>query len=53
MATNAKLETAAPFRIGAIRDVAHFVLEHDAPAQVIEALRADGAAVRLAGPPGT
>jgi DeoR/GlpR family transcriptional regulator of sugar metabolism len=51
MVTNAKLETAAPFCIGSLSDVAHLVVEHDAPPPIVSALRATGAAIRIAGIP--
>ena len=51
MVTNAKLETAAPFRIGSLSDVAHLIVEHDAPQPIVSALRATGAAIRIAGAP--
>jgi DeoR/GlpR family transcriptional regulator of sugar metabolism len=49
--TNAKLETAAPYRIGWLSDVDHLVVEHDAPVSIIAALRETGTAVRIANPP--
>jgi DeoR/GlpR family transcriptional regulator of sugar metabolism len=51
MVTNAKLETAAPFCIGSLSDVAHLVVEYDAPPPIVSALRATGAAIRIAGVP--
>lgn len=51
MMTNAKLETSAPFAIGPISDIAHVVLEHDAPSEVVSALRARGAGLRIAEAP--
>jgi DeoR/GlpR family transcriptional regulator of sugar metabolism len=51
MMTNAKLETSAPFAIGPISDVTHVVLEHDAPSEVVSALRARGADLRIAEAP--
>jgi DeoR/GlpR family transcriptional regulator of sugar metabolism len=49
--TTAKLETTAPHRIGSVADVEHLVVEHDAPAAILAALRATGAAVRMANAP--
>jgi DeoR/GlpR family transcriptional regulator of sugar metabolism len=51
MLTSAKLETAAPYRIGWIADVDHLVVEHDAPASIVAALGETGAAVRIAKAP--
>jgi DeoR/GlpR family transcriptional regulator of sugar metabolism len=51
MLTSAKLETAAPYRIGWIANVDHLVVEHDAPASVVAALRETGTAVRIAKAP--
>ncbi len=51
MMTNAKLETSAPFAIGPVSDIAQVVLEHDAPAEVVSALRAMGADLRIAEAP--
>lgn len=45
MVTNAKLETAAPYRIGAVAEVEHLILEHDAPAAIADALRGCGALI--------
>jgi DeoR/GlpR family transcriptional regulator of sugar metabolism len=51
MVTNAKLETAAPYRIARIADVEHLLLEHDAPTAVIEALRGTGVSIHIADAP--
>lgn len=53
MLTNAKIETSAPFHIGPVGDVAHYVLEHDAPLDVLSALRRIGAEVEVADAPET
>lgn len=50
MSTNEKLGTRAPHRVGAIRDIGCFVLEHDAPAADVAALRQAGAALVQAAP---
>lgn len=51
MMTSTKLETSAPFAIGSISDIAHVILEHDAPGEVVSSLRAAGAEVRIADAP--
>ena len=51
MLTNAKIGTSAPFHIGPITDLAHVVLEHDAPVDVLSALRRIGAEIWVAGAP--
>jgi DeoR/GlpR family transcriptional regulator of sugar metabolism len=51
MMTNAKIGTSAPFAIGPVSDIAHFVLEHDAPVDLISALRATGSDLRIAEAP--
>jgi DeoR/GlpR family transcriptional regulator of sugar metabolism len=51
MLTNTKIGTSAPFHIGPVADIAHFVLEHDAPVDVLSALRRMGAEIRVAGTP--
>lgn len=51
MMTNAKLETAAPFRIALVSAVRHLVLEHDAPDPVASLLAQAGCDVRRATPP--
>lgn len=53
MMTNAKLGSTAPFLIGPVTEIAHFVLEHDASESVTAAIRAAGAGVRLARSPAT
>jgi DeoR/GlpR family transcriptional regulator of sugar metabolism len=53
MLTNTKVGTSAPFHIGPVTDVAHFVFEHDAPAEVLSALQRLGAEIRVAGAPDT
>jgi DeoR/GlpR family transcriptional regulator of sugar metabolism len=45
MVTNAKLETAAPYRIGHIAELEHLILEHDAPAAIVDALQGSGALI--------
>lgn len=52
MLTNVKLETVAPHRIGWVTDIDHLVVEHDAPASIVAALRGAGTAVRTADTPG-
>ena len=49
--TTTKLQTSAPFHIGPVTDVAHFVLESDAPVEVLAALRRLGTDIRLADAP--
>jgi DeoR/GlpR family transcriptional regulator of sugar metabolism len=51
MLTSVKLETAAPYRIGRVTDVDHLIVEHDAPASIVAALRETGTAVRIADAP--
>ena len=51
MMTNAKLDTSAPFAIGPVSDLTHIVLEHDAPSEVVSALRATDADLRIAEAP--
>jgi DeoR/GlpR family transcriptional regulator of sugar metabolism len=51
MLTSAKLETAAPYRIGWAADVDYLVVEHDAPLSIVGALRETGTAVRIADAP--
>ena len=51
MMTNAKLGTSAPFAICSISDVAHIVLEHDAPSEIVSVLRTKGAGLRIAEAP--
>jgi DeoR/GlpR family transcriptional regulator of sugar metabolism len=51
MMTNTKIDTSAPFAIGPVTDISCFVLEHDAPENVVSALRAAGAEVRIAETP--
>jgi len=49
--TTTKLGTAAPFHIGPVADVAHIVLEHDAPVEVVSALQRLGVEIRVADAP--
>lgn len=49
--TSTKLRTSAPFHIGPVTDVGHFVFEHDAPVEVLSALRRLGAGIRVADAP--
>lgn len=51
MLTNAKVETAAPFRICATGRVDHYVLEADAPPSFVSALRRSPSSVTLAAAP--
>ena len=51
MLASVKLETAAPYRIGRITDIDHLIVEHDAPASIVAALREAGTAVRIADAP--
>jgi DeoR/GlpR family transcriptional regulator of sugar metabolism len=51
MLTNTKVGTSAPFHIGPVTDVAHFVFEYDAPVDVLLALRRIGADIRVADAP--
>jgi DeoR/GlpR family transcriptional regulator of sugar metabolism len=51
MLTSVKLETTAPYRIGRVTDVGHLIVEHDAPASIVAALRETGMAVRTADAP--
>ena len=51
MLTNTKVGTSAPFHIGPVTDVAHFVFEHDAPVEVLAALRRLGTDIRVADAP--
>lgn len=51
MLTTAKIETSAPFHIGPVTDIACFVFEHDAPVEVLSALRRIGAEIRVADAP--
>ena len=51
MLTSVKLEMAAPYRIGRVTDVDHLIVEHDAPASIVAALREIGTAVRIADAP--
>ncbi|MCE6969916.1 DeoR/GlpR family DNA-binding transcription regulator [Cereibacter sphaeroides] len=51
MMTTAKLATSAPFAIARVADLTHVVLEHDAPAGVVEALRSAGIDLRSAAAP--
>jgi DeoR/GlpR family transcriptional regulator of sugar metabolism len=51
MLTTTKVETSAPFHIAPVTEVAHFVVEYDAPADVLLALRRIGADIRVADAP--
>jgi DeoR/GlpR family transcriptional regulator of sugar metabolism len=51
MLTSEKLETLAPFRIGSIADINHLVVEHNAPARIVSALKRDGAKILIADAP--
>ncbi|WP_315700748.1 MULTISPECIES: DeoR/GlpR family DNA-binding transcription regulator [unclassified Bradyrhizobium] len=51
LATTDKLETRAPHRVAAIKDIAHLVVEHDAPTAQLKALTKAGASILKAGPP--
>jgi DeoR/GlpR family transcriptional regulator of sugar metabolism len=51
MLTSAKLETAAPYRIGWAADVDYLVVENDAPPSIIAALREVETTVRIANAP--
>lgn len=51
MMTNAKIGTAAPFAIARVSDISHLVLEHDAPARTVAALRGAGPRVLIADAP--
>jgi DeoR/GlpR family transcriptional regulator of sugar metabolism len=51
MLTSTKIETSAPFRIGTITDIDHFIVERDAPRAVISALKRSGVEVRIADAP--
>ena len=46
--TTTKIETSAPFHIAPVTDLAHFIFEYDAPADVLLALRRTGADIRVA-----
>lgn len=50
MMTTAKLDTTAPFRIAPLSDIDHFILEPDAPAELIAELRRSGSDTVLADP---
>ncbi len=50
MVTTAKLETSAPYHIGAISELGAYVLEADAPQGIASALRRTGAKVLTADP---
>lgn len=51
MMTSAKIGTTAPFVIGPLAAVTHVILEEDAPAEIVAALRAAGTEVRTAAVP--
>lgn len=51
MLTSTKIGTSAPFHIGPVTDIAHFVVDHDAPADALVALRRTGADIRVADAP--
>ena len=48
---NTKIDTSAPFTIASVSDIRTYVLEYDASPQVVSALHARGAEVRIAEPP--
>lgn len=51
LATTDKLETRAPHRVAAIKDIAHLVVEHDAPTAQLKTLAKAGASILKADPP--
>jgi DeoR/GlpR family transcriptional regulator of sugar metabolism len=51
LATTDKLDARAPHRIAALKDIARFVVEHNAPPDLLQALGQAGASILQAGPP--
>jgi DeoR/GlpR family transcriptional regulator of sugar metabolism len=51
MLTNEKIDTAAPFGIGPVENAPHLVLEHDAPAGIVDRLHRRGHTIRIADAP--
>jgi len=51
LVTSEKLETRAPYRVGAVSDIDHFIVEHDAPDDKVRLLaQADTTVLRAAAP---
>jgi len=50
MATTDKLDTRAPHRVAALKEIAQLVVEDDAPAALLESLRHAGASILQAAP---